>query len=269
MIHFVRLLFCLFVCVSTLASAPVGNPSSPALVKSGIFSPCNPWIAFSTGYLADYVSDMKLSLSSGSLEFDPHPTFDKFQLHSQMASVSLILLQRLEAYALLGGTKEKLALETDPKTPLYSDLFDFQSSYHFSWAAGMKIVLLEWGRTYFSIDGNYFAVPSSHKSFFKFLNRLNLPLETEKQTFYLREWQMGASLASSFWIFTPYVGMKYLHAKLRIQEGQLNSPLIYRNERSIGYYYGLTLNLTSKFQITGERRMRDEFAYMFSTQAIF
>ncbi len=255
-----------------LFAAPVGNPGTPGLMSGGLFSGSNPLIKATTGYLADYVSDLPLELASGSStepELDPEKTFSKFGLHSQMATVSLVFLQRLETYALLGGTKEHLKWHDEPETSLYSALFDLQTTYHFSWATGVRVVLLQWGQTFFSLDGSYFAVPSSHKSYFKFLNRLKLPLEEDEQKFYLREWQVGAGLSSRFWILTPYAGLKYFNAKLHIQDGPETTSLVYRNKKNIGYYYGFTLSLTSKFLVTFERRVVDEYAYMFSTQAVF
>jgi hypothetical protein len=258
-----------FFFASSLFASPVSNPSIPALTQSGIFSSSNPWIKVTSGYLADYVSNLPLDLRSGSAEFNPDEAFKHFGLHSQMASFSLILLQRLEAYALLGGSKEHLKWHEEPRSSLFSSLFDFQTSYHFSWAGGLRVVLLQWGQTFFSCDASYFTVPSSQHSFFKFLNRLHLPMDNEKQHFNLREWQVSAALSSRFWIITPYAGAKYLHARLHIQQGPETSSLNYANSKKIGYFYGLTLSLTSKFLITGERRVRDEFAYMFSTQAVF
>jgi hypothetical protein len=131
------------------------------------------------------------------------------------------------------------------------------------------VILLQWGQTFFSFDGCYFAVPSSHKAYFKFLNRLKLDLEEGEQKFYLREWQAGVGLSSRFWILTPYAGIKYFNAKLHIQQGTETTALNYRNLKNFGYYYGFTLSLTSKFLVTFERRVVDEFAYMFSTQAVF
>ena len=262
-----KFLFFFFLTPSLFAS-PVGNPANPALIQGGLFS-SNPWIKVSTGYLADYVSNLPLELTHGKADFNPEKVFQHFGLHSQMATFSLELLQRLEAYALLGGTKEHLKWHNEPHTSLFSSLFDFQSSYHFSWASGIRVVLLQWGQTYFSCDGSYFTVPSSQKSFFKFLNRLHLPLDQEKQHFYLREWQGSAALSSRFWIITPYVGTTYFHAKLHIQGGEENSSLNYRNKDRIGFFYGVTLSITSKFLVNFERRVRGEFAYMFSTQAVF
>ena len=263
-----KFLLFLFLAPALFAS-PVGNPAGPGLMQAGLFSSSNPWVKVTTGYVSDYVINMPLKFSSGSAEFNPKETFKHFGLNSQMASFSLVLLQRLEAYALFGGSKEHLKWHEEPHTSIYSALFDFQSSYHFSWATGVRIILLQWGQTFFSCDGSYFAIPSSQKSFFKFLNRLHLPIDQEKQHFNLREWQAGAALSSRFWIITPYAGAKYLRAKLHIQSGTESSALNYCNSRRLGYYYGVTISLTSKFLITGERRMRDEFAYMFSTQAVF
>lgn len=258
-----------FLLSSSLFASPVGNPATPGLMQAGLFSSSNPWIKVTTGYLADYVANMPLTLSSGSAKFNPEETFKHFGLNSQMASFSLVLLQRLEAYTLFGGSKEHLKWHEEPHTSLFSGLFDFESSYHFAWSSGVRIILLQWGQTFFSCDGSYFAIPSSQKSFFKFLNRLHLPLEQEKQHFNFREWQAGAALSSRFWILTPYAGAKYMRAKLHIQSGSETSSLNYRNHRKFGYFYGITITLTSKFLITGERRLHDEFAYMFSTQAVF
>jgi hypothetical protein len=95
-----------FFASGALFAAPVGNPGTPGLMSGGLFTGSNPWIKASTGYLADYVSDLRLDLSSGSSTeegLDPDKTFSKFGLHSQMATFSLVFLQRLETYALLGS----------------------------------------------------------------------------------------------------------------------------------------------------------------------
>ena len=264
-----RWVFILLTFSSSLFASPVGNPATPGLLQSGFFGSCNPWIKVTSGYLTEYVSRLPLQLTSGHAEFNPDQAFEHFGLHSQMASFSVVLLQRLETYALLGGSKEHLKWRDASETSLFSSLFDFKTDYHFSWALGGRVVLLQWGQTFFTVDGNYFDVPASSKSFFRFLNRLSLPLDKGKQSYYLREWQAGVSLASRFWIFTPYAGVKYMNAKLHIDEGPESSSLVYRNRKKVGYFCGLTLSITSKFLITAERRVKDEFAYMFSTEAVF
>jgi hypothetical protein len=259
-------LFLIFLAASLIA-APVGNPAGPALTSGG-FLP-NPFFKLATGYLADYISDMRLSLSKGEADFDAENTLHRFGLHSQMATFSLSLLQRIEFYTLLGGSKEHVNLKEEPDTPLFSALFGFKTTYHFSWAAGARVVLLQWGQTYFSADGSYFTVPTSQQAFFSFLNRLNLPLDENEQHFFLREWQGGVALSSCFWFLTPYVGIKYLNTTLQIESGPENSSLTYRNEKRIGYYFGATLSFFNKFFLLFEQRLRDEFAYMGSAYIVF
>jgi len=233
-----------------LFGAYVGNPADPALMNTGFFSSGYPFFKFTSGYIYDYTSDKRYEA--------PDPAIKQFGLHSQLASCSLIFIERLQFFATAGGSKEIVKEE-----PIYDAVFDAHTNYHFSWSAGAKVILLQWGQTYFSADFTYFAIPSSHKSFFTFLNRLNLPLDTaEKQKFSLREWEASAGLSSRFSFLTPYVGVAYLHSRLHAQ-------IKYRNEVNWGYFYGLTASLTGRFHLNFERRGRDEFAYTFSTIAVF
>lgn len=182
----------------------------------------------------------------------------------------MIFIERLQIFGTAGGSKEHAKLKKRPSVEdLSSTFFDFQSAYHFSWSVGSKVVLLQWGQTYFSTDFTYFAIPSSPKSFFKYFNRLNLPLDLTKQKLSLREWQISAGLSSRFFFLTPYGGITYLHSKLHVQEGPEVPSINYYNEKKIGYFYGLTVSLTGRFHVNLERRVRDEFAYAFSTIAVF
>lgn len=212
---------------------------------------------------------MQLSLASGEADFNAKKAVKRFGLHSQMAELSLSLLNRIEFYTLLGGSKEHVKLHTEPETPFYSALFEFQTTYHFSWSVGVRAVFLQWGQTFLSADGSYFTVPTSQHAFFKFLNRMDIPLDSNEQHLYLRQWQAGAALSSCFWCLTPYIGAKYSHTTLRIQEGPENSTLTYENRPRFGYYFGATLSILDKVFITVERRLRDESAYMGTACAAF
>lgn len=233
-----------------LFGAYVGNPADPALMSTGFFSSSYPFFKFTSGYIYDYTSNKRFEA--------PDQVIKRFGLHSQLASFSLIFIERIQFFGTAGGTKEVLKEE-----PIYDAVFDAHTNYHFSWSAGTKVILLQWGQTYFSGDFTYFAIPSSSKSFYKFLNRMNLPLETEeKQKLSLKEWQVSAALSSRFFFLTPYAGATYLHSRLHAQ-------IKYRNELNWGYFYGLTVSLTGRLHLNFERRMRDEFAYTFSTIAVF
>lgn len=233
-----------------LFGAYVGNPADPALMNTGFFSSSYPFFKFTSGYIYDYTSNKRYVAPSD-------PAIKQFGLHSQLASFSLIFIERLQFFGTAGGSKEMIK-----EQPIYDTILDSHTDYHFSWSAGTKVILLQWGQTYFSTDFTYFAIPASHKSFFKFLNRMNLPLEIEKQKLSLREWQVSAGLSSRFFFLTPYAGTTYLHSRL-------HADINYRNQVNWGFFYGLTVSLTGRLQLNFERRVRDEFAYTFATIAVF
>ncbi len=254
----------------SLHAAYVGNPAGPGIMNNGFFTSTNPFFKCTTGYYGDYISDMRFVPAKSSTNRATDHTFKQFGLHSQMATASLILLERIEFFGAAGGSKEHTHFSQTPSmTELSTELLDFHSTYTFSWCAGTRVILLQWWQTYFSMDFTYFQVPSSHESYFKFLNQLHLPLETEKQTFSIDEWQVSAGLSTRIYFLTPYGGVTYMKAKLNIEGGDEVPPLYYENQERIGYFYGLTLSLTGKFHVNFERRVRDEFAYTISTIAVF
>ncbi len=260
----------LFFAAAPLFGAYVGNPASPALMNTGFFSASYPFCKITTGYIADYTSDKRYAAEQGEGDFDPNRAFKRFGLHSQLASASIIFVERLELFGAAGGTKERAkGVEQPTLSDMKEVVLDFQSAHHFSWSAGAKVILLQWWQTYLSADFIYFAVPSSVKSYFKYLNRFNIPLDLSEQKLNLREWQMSCGLSSRFYFITPYGGVTYLHSRLHVQGGGEFPPIDYRNEVKWGYFYGFTLSLTGRLHLNFERRVRDEFAYTFSTTAVF
>ncbi len=239
----------LFLLALPLFAAYVGNPADPAIMNTGFFSTTYPLFKFTSGYIYDYTPNKRYVASDQLIK--------RFGLHSQLASFSFIFIERLQLYGAAGGSKEIVK-----EQPLYDVVFDIHTNYHFSWSAGGRVILLQWGQTFLSADFCYFSVPSSHKSFFKYLNRMNLPLETEKQKFSLDEWQVNVGLASKFFFITPYAGVNYLHSRLDAQTD-------YRNAVNWGYFYGGTLSLTGRLHLNFERRVRNEFAYTFATIIVF
>ncbi len=229
----------------------VGNPASPALMNTGFFSSEYPVFKFTSGYTYDYTQNKRFISS------DDDAQIRKFGLYSQVASFSLIFIERLQLFGTAGGSKEVVE-----ERPIYDMILDIHTNYHFSWSAGAKIILFQWGQTFFSGDFTYFAIPSSHKSYFKFLSRFKLPVELGKQELSLKEYQASVGLSSRFYFLTPYVGVSYLKSKL-------HAKINYHNDVHFGYFYGATLSLTGRLHLNFERRVRDEFAYTFATIAVF
>ena len=262
-----RFLYFFLFSISPVFGAYVGNPAAPSIMNTGFFSAHNPLIKGTTGYTADYITDKLFVADKNNASFDPDDTFRKFIIHSQLATFSVILLERLEIFGTVGGSKPRIKTEEeDANTNL---LFDFHSSYQFSWSTGAKIVLMQWGQTYFSTDFTYFSIPESPHSYFKFFNRLNLPIDFEKQELSLNEWQISLGLSSRIFFLTPYAGATYLNSKLHIASSPEVGSFEYKNKYSIGYFYGITASLSGRFHLNFEQRFRDEKAYTFSTIAVF
>lgn len=237
-------------------------------MNTGLFSAHNPFIKGTTGYIADYVTNKHYVTSADSPLFDPNDAFKKFIIHSQMASFSLILLERLELFGSVGGSKPRAKLQEE--NPNLDLILDFSSNYQLSWSTGAKVVLIQWGQTYFCSDFTYFAMPESPHTYFKFFNRLNLPIDfSKKQELSLSEWQLSFGLSSRIFFLTPYFGGCYLSSKLHIGSGPDIGSFNYKNENSFGYFYGVTLSLSGSFHVNFEQRFRSENAYTFSTVAVF
>jgi hypothetical protein len=246
--------------------AYIGNPGSPAIMNVGIFSGPSPYFKFTSGYLADYTSNKQYTENNP----DGTQTFHDFAIHSQMASMSAIFVERFELFGAAGGSKEHAKWDKDPTYQDFTTILkDFESSYTFSWGLGCKAILIKWWQTYLGADFTYFNIPSNHQSYFKFLNRLNLNMDPEKQTFSMNEWQCSLGLASRIWIITPYGGVTYLKSKLNIHSGSVIGPQYYTNKETFGLYYGFTLSITGRFHVNFERRVRDEFSYSIAGMAVF
>src|SRR3989344_3464390 len=196
----------LFLFAAPLFAAYVGNPAAPAIMNTGFFSAHNPLVKGTSGYIADYTSNKRYEAHQHNADFDPNNAFRKFALHSQLASFSLILLERLELSGTVGGAKERIKSHDLSGSTVF---VDFSSTYQFAWGTGAKVVLIQWGQTYLGADVSYFTIPQSPKAFFKFFNRLNLPLDLNKQKTSLSEWQGSLGLASRFFFLTPYAGITY------------------------------------------------------------
>ncbi|MBM3184269.1 MAG: hypothetical protein FJZ64_03080, partial [Chlamydiae bacterium] len=237
----------------SLFAVYVGNPANPAIMNTGFFSSSYPFVKGTSGYIYDFTPNKYYEAEQPNSNFDPTQIFKEMAIRSQLASFSLILIERMELFGSAGGSKEEARGSTTA-----SIFEDFQTEYHFSWSAGTKIVLIQWGTTYLSCDFTYFAIPESSKSFFKFLNRLNLPIDFTKHNLALREWQFSGALSSKIFFVTPYIGMTYLSSHLHIDATSETGPIEYKNRYTFGWFYGFTISLTGRFHFNFEQRLRDE-----------
>ena len=124
-----RFSFLLFLCPLFAFGSYIGNPASPSIMNTGFFSQHNPLIKGTTGYIADYISDKHYETSKKNPDINLNQTFRDYIIHSQLASFSVILLERLELFGTVGGSKQRIKGTEQPSDPHI--LVDFESSYQF------------------------------------------------------------------------------------------------------------------------------------------
>lgn len=247
-----------------------GNPASPTLVSYGLFSGNYPWFKSKSGYVYDFTKDKNYVLVSHRENFPNIEKVNTFRLDSNFAKISFILVQRLEFYGLFGTSQETLKWTSPPKagfTTMNTKL-SADTSSHFSWATGAKVILLEFGRTYFGLDFQFFRINAPGK-FSYVLNQLNYPFDFGPTYLILREKQISFAAARKMGFLTPYFGLSYLKSELHMKADGVENSLYFKNSTKFGLYVGGTLLLTSRFQITAEGRFLNEDAFSISIMTLF
>lgn len=247
-----------------------GNPGSPALSYAGLFSGNYPWFKTSSGYVYDYTTDKNYTLVSHREDFPNIEKVNTFRLDSNFGKIGFILVQRLELYGLFGTSEETIKWTSPPKTGFTSEntKLSADTNSHFSWTAGGKVVLLEFGCTYFGLDIQFFKINAPGK-FSYVLNQLNYPFDFGPKYLILREKQISFGIARKMAFIVPYAGVTYLKSELHMKAEGVENSLYFKNATKFGIYIGGTLMLTSKLQITAEGRFINEDAFSISAITSF
>lgn len=244
------LLFLLF--SANLFALYTGNPAGPSLLRHGMVTPINSLVTITTGYVYTKVWDMDLTPK----DLPPDVTLEKIgdtEMLSNFASVGLILLRRLEVYSYLGVSKE--SIDWKSRLPFTSN--ELETKNHFSFSVGAKAIMLQFGGTVFSLDFQYFTLPSTDKLLPKIVN-LYMPIPLGKQYLNMDQWQVAAGLASKIGPFCPYIGGKYSKVRLKVNSTEGIPNLAFRNRNNWGLFAGASINFGTLLSATGEIRWFDE-----------
>jgi hypothetical protein len=242
-------------------SAYVGNPASPALIQHGLFSK-NSFINLSSGYLYTQAWDKNITPTDAPDELSLEKVSD-FEMQSNCATIALNLLRRLEIYSYLGVSKENI--DWTAKIPYSSP--EIKTKNHFCYSIGAKAIMLQFSKTVFSLDFQYFTLPSSNKLIPKIVN-IYMPIPTGSQYLRMTEWQFCAGVASKIGPFTPYVGGKYSRLNLKVESTDLPN-VSFKNRNCWGLFTGLSLNFSHLIVATFEMRFFDEKAFSAAVNTAF
>lgn len=297
--------FLAFLSCSPLYALPIGNPVDPVLLCDGLFYEgsccrlldfCDPgasWceaFSFRAGYYGDFVFQR-------SMEIDRHEASDFIENTEIFTNAGYLILNiwdRLDLFATLGATN--IFLDTNASsfrlssTALLSgNRFELETETAFSWSIGARVILWQCGCTYLGAEAQYFA---SHPD----IERVSLhtPLGSagpsptnsaypdDNISLKYREWQFGLALAHRINNLIPYVGIKWAHAQMDMDDARftfigITDPSAtatinlhdLESRKDVGYAIGVTLTDCSKKSLTIEARFADEKALHINGQIRF
>lgn len=255
-----RFLFLLMIYCLQGHAGYVGNPASPALMH-GVFSGGS-FINLYSGYVYTQVWDKNITSSN----IPPNVTLEKVgacEMQSNFATVGINLVRRLELYSYLGVSKENI--DWTAKFPFSSP--EIKVKNHFSYVLGAKAIMLQFARTVFSLDFQYFTLPATDIPIPKIVS-IYMPIPIGSQYIKLKEWQLAAGIASKLGPITPYVGVKYSRLNLDVNSTDLPT-LSFKNSKSWGLFAGISLNFANILMATGEIRWVDEKAVSAAVSTAF
>lgn len=259
-----RLLALLLASVA-LSAAPVGNTVAPDLIRKGMFSSRDERMSLRTGYEGDFVADGRMEQYE-----EGDGRVDCYKQYTNSGTVILNMVDRLDLYGVFGSSKTKaywrftLADETVHRIQL-------KTKYNFLWAAGARVILYEWGKTFLGMGGRYSYTADQPTS----LTSDGVAVSVKGTHFHWREWQINLDLAYKIHVFTPYIGVKYSNAKSHL--GNFSVPIAangsgadsFKNRDPVGLYLGCGLSNGQYFMINLEGRLIDEEAITISADLRF
>jgi len=257
-------LFVLFY-AHNLFALPIENPASPLYIKEGLLIPANSWGSIRIGYEGDFTTNGKMTQPLSN-EY-----VDNFKLYGNNASFTVNLLNRLDIFALFGATKIKAdwRYHLDPITFFRVEA---QTKYAFSWTAGAKAVLFEWGKASLSFGGRYFYTNP------KITQLLidNIAFDLESSYMLQKAWQIDAGLSYKIDFLIPYICVSYAQRTCTITTeppivitADYSNTLKMKNRKNWGCTLGCGITNGKFFACNLEARLINEEAVTISGEFRF
>lgn len=240
---------------SSIFAAPVGNTSFPDLIERGFFSCGNQGLNFRFGYEGDFVSDGKMQHAR---------RVDDYQQWTNSASITLNFLERMDLYSVLGSSKTKAKWRFEAGEIIHR--IQLETASNFLWALGGRAILYEWCNTSLGFGGRF----SSCNYQPTFLNQDGVDYEVSGPKCEWEEWQINMDISYKIHLFTPYIGVKYDHARTNFSHFVI--PLgrdTLENRTPFGLYLGCALSNQNYFMFNIEARLVNEEAVTVSSDFRF
>ncbi len=267
---------------ATLHALPIGNPSAATLLTNGLiweghcadpFGTDHNWCnAYSVriGFYGDYVFNRHLAVAEVHHDKD----IEQAEIFTNAGFLALNFWDRMDLFTTFGATN--LRINTNNKT------FDLGGTGRlalvtetdFSWGVGVRGTIWECGCTQLGGEMQYVRTSPN-------VDRLTLNGMTSiyphhhLQTTY-QEWQLGVALSHRINQFYPYVGVKWSHCELKMDDAIVNfgTPAVPVNaklfdlecKKDWGFAVGVTFVKCKTASCTVEGRFGDEKALYVNAQ---
>ncbi|MBS0620343.1 MAG: hypothetical protein JSS61_02665 [Verrucomicrobia bacterium] len=182
-----------------------GNPSFPLMPEQGLFIPSSSIASVKIGYVFDDVFDRKMRMVGQGNPGERSRVKD-FGAMTQLGTVTLNLIQRIEAYAGLGVLNMHLS-----QRPFSEEKIAYRTDWQFAWEVGGRALIAYWGNLHLGISAAYLQSDPSVSS----LKVDDSSYKTGRADLFFREWQVGMALSYHLNWFIPYTGLAYSDLRLK------------------------------------------------------
>lgn len=225
----------------SLFALHMGSPTEPEVIEGGLFFCDSNWWGIKAGIREEWIMNRRMEAYH---DFSAHTEHFSFR-NDQLVAV-LNILDRIELYASLGGTKIHL---TQPGYP--GGVLKLHTSYDFTWGFGGRSILMDLLGFTIGIDGKWqTAKPNIHQVT---LHGVSLPSHGHLD---VDAWQVSGAIAYPFFWVTPYAGITYSFEQVK-SRGFLPTPLSLRPQDRFGGAVGVTLSTGCIVDLTLEAHVFD------------
>ncbi len=246
-----------FFAFAPLQAAPVGNTSFPEILQKGFFTSCDSWVDLRVGYEGDFVSDGRMRQYAEGVG-----RVDLYEGWTNSGTFTLNILDRLDLYGVLGASKTEANWRFENGVDETIHRIKLKTETNFLWAVGGRAILYEWCHTSFGAGGRYTACNYNPNE----CTSDGVAIDAADAHLHWREWQCNFDISYEISLFTPYVGVKYSHARSLLSNfpisisADLTGSNSFKNRVPVGFYLGCTLSTGRYFMFNIEGRLVDEEA---------
>jgi hypothetical protein len=218
----------LFLLPFSLFSAPIGNPSAPALLEEGIAIPDTSWANFQAGFTQDFLLEKLFRPAHTSPTQEVHKA--SLSGNAELAEITWSIKERLNVQLLLGpGNFDWSWIQPQGRV-------EGESNTGFFSAANGTIILLEVKDTTLSAEGQVGAWTGAKADI-----SLNGVAQKPQAKNYFYYWQAGAALTQKIGPLAPYIGCNVNQTTFRAKRLSTGAVRL-RSLLIVGPFAGCTIS---------------------------